>query len=1650
MESLPSLCAKPELLVSLDQMIAVGEGARLNLMVQAKEEKGLHYRWKLNGQLLSQAKTATFNKKSTTIEDSGVYEVEVTDGSNVSVSSHGCVVVVPHKSQLIAWGDDSAGQSDVPLDLSTSALAIFAAGMAHSVAIKESDYRPVAWGDNSHGQTDVPSAQLTSPVIALAAGAYHTVAVRADLTVFAWGDNTQGQCAVPDGLADVMMVAAGEAHSLALRIDGTIVGWGSNEFGQLDVPALPAPAIAISAGQNHSIALLSDGTVVAWGANDFGQATVPPKLKNVISVGAAGDYSFAILRTGQIQFFGDNSFELTPLPVKSWRFLATAGGWDYMIGIQRNHTLSAWGSSAALMQPSAAATRVQRISAGGAHVLAIRDAQQDKLPKITQQPSLAVASVDWGQSFELTVQATGAFLRYQWYLNGMPISGATGSTYRVAAMRLADKGNYIVKISSAAGEIVSEVVTVGLKPPPLVFTQIPVQRTEIKIGQTLRLEVAASGAGNLSYIWRENGRILYDATGPVFLHTISGVEDQGYYTVSVQDEAGQIINEVAFVMVGRSGATQVVAWGDNSFGQTNVPSGLNDAIAIAAGDHHSLALRLNGSVVAWGDNQYGQATVPADLKDAVAVTACGNRSYALLADGRVWQWGQNQSGPSLGYLAYRYPTGNGIKALGIMPRAYAAGYLLDDSGLEISSYAVTDTTWYRVNGDGKFSYGNLNGWGLDSNPYGLASHLVGINAISSKVAALSDDGTAYAWVLLSQSSNDLSLPPQVYGAYKLDATALIAAAPTSWAIMRTNGAVAVLKDPKTSSGIIPPIMSNIPFGLGQVSAISGGVGHMLALRDASDDTELAITGQPQSRHVVSGAGVVLSVSVNGGGGVRYQWFKNGVKINGAEGPRLTLVTFGEADEGSYTVKVRDVRSEITSDMAVLTLGSGLAITTRPVTRVGLNEGDDLDLTVVATGDEPLSYQWLCGGHLLPDQTSATLHLDNVRYQNAGRYFVRVKDAHGAQVGAYSHVFVLPRQGTEVLAFKAGDSEFIPPADMHDAVQVTVVNGTSQVYAMALRLDGTVRVWGAQVTGKITSDAAALSDIVAITPNMILRADGVALPIPGQTIIKEFLRGRNDIEDLDELGNVALLTDGRVITSNPEQSILSVPNVDEPVGIAWVDDAFSNPSDGCGVVLSEDGNFTSSATTSKFSWPTLGAVKKLVKLSNTLFAVDDLGNWTPSRAYGASDIVALPEWIGVALLRTDTDRPPRLGKAYGVLTISTDSAARFWHRSDGGAGWKEELPTDTRWKHGALDGVVYWDDALLLRDPQEDPAIGFASHRLIVGVYETATLSPCISGAGPLTYRWEHNGRVIPDVTGSEMQLMAADPRRAGWYRLTVTSLFGVMQQDYCYVLDDIPKAKIIGWDTTGPKESPAIDNVVSIADGIALLADGTLAGWQTQSDDRDLLPSGIRDVVAVSSFSINGDRYGVALSADGILAIWSRKTGLVTATYSNVLSVRNGVAIFRSGVAMPLDGQTRYFLSAAQNQHLVDIWRFNALVVGLRDDGSVVGDWNSNVASAAFLGGTLRDVGYNYPMMLLLLEDGTEYKVGLTYEPASAMWDWAARTITQTTQIAYDPNMGTMLSITSAHQLLGRFGWDNNAPQKTDIYQLDFPWALCSAADVFP
>jgi alpha-tubulin suppressor-like RCC1 family protein len=131
------------------------------------------------------------------------------------------------------------------------------------------------------------------------------------------------------------------------------------------------------------------------------------------------------------------------------------------------------------------------------------------------------------------------------------------------------------------------------------------------------------------------GRNLYGETNvPAGLNDVMAIAAGGYHGLALRADR------------------TVAAWGINLIGITNVPTDLTNVIAIAAGTAHSLALKSDGRVVAWGDNGYGQTNVPAGLSNVIAIAAGGSQNLALTADLRIHSFGLSNQIPILGFQTF--------------------------------------------------------------------------------------------------------------------------------------------------------------------------------------------------------------------------------------------------------------------------------------------------------------------------------------------------------------------------------------------------------------------------------------------------------------------------------------------------------------------------------------------------------------------------------------------------------------------------------------------------------------------------------------------------------------------------------------------------------------------------------------------------------------------------------------------------------------------------------------------------------------------------------------------------------------------------------------------------------------------------------------
>jgi hypothetical protein len=143
---------------------------------------------------------------------SGVIVTAIASGydHNLALTATGAVV---------AWGRGSeeggTGQITVPSEAATGVIAI-AAGAYHSLALM-SDGKVVAWGWNTAGQCNVPSD--LSGVTRIAAGYGFSIALKSNGTMVVWGETTDGLLSIPAAATEVTAIAGGARHALALRSD---------------------------------------------------------------------------------------------------------------------------------------------------------------------------------------------------------------------------------------------------------------------------------------------------------------------------------------------------------------------------------------------------------------------------------------------------------------------------------------------------------------------------------------------------------------------------------------------------------------------------------------------------------------------------------------------------------------------------------------------------------------------------------------------------------------------------------------------------------------------------------------------------------------------------------------------------------------------------------------------------------------------------------------------------------------------------------------------------------------------------------------------------------------------------------------------------------------------------------------------------------------------------------------------------------------------------------------------------------------------------------------------------------------------------------------------------------------------------------------
>jgi alpha-tubulin suppressor-like RCC1 family protein len=959
--------------------------------------------------------------------------------------------------EVVAWGRNSTGQTIVPDDLSN--VVAIAAGGDHTLALTAAG-RVVAWGDNTYGQTNVPSG--LSNVAAIAAGQTHDLALTVEGRVVAWGSNQFGQTNVPGGLSNVIAIAAGSSHSLALTAGGEVVGWGLNDHGETVAPGGLGNVVAIAAAGIYSLALTADGRVVAWGDDYFGPKNALSGLSNVVAIAAGDEISLALDDGGEVlawgKYYDHSTYVPCAVPNGLSNVVAVAAaittGYQYRLALTVEGRVVAWGNNwFGQTNVPGELSNVVAIAAGNGHSLALRGSPPGVAAPAHLGPHFLMAVVDHPFCHRIMVKNGATVYGATNLPSGLVLDRNTG----VITGQPAQAGKYQVEFS-ATNSVGSDAWTVTLIVNDPAVPGIPNQELVLtRVGAAFSYPVVAYnepgryGARGLPAGW------VIDAQAGV----ISGVptaygnypvslvasnrygEGKGSLSITVsplegwsslgQERIPSGLTDAVAIAAGTShylaltAEGQVKAWGYGNYGQMDVPSGLSNVVGIAAGDNHSLALTAEGRVVGWGMYSFGAGpllnTVPEGLSNVVAIAAAGSHSLALTADGGVVGWGYDPTNST--YVPYTVPRGlSNVVAI-------AAG-----AGLSLALTAE----------------GRVVQWPAETNLPRALTNVVGIAAGWSYGLALTAEGQIVAWG--DNYYGQLNVPSELSNVLE------IAAGSWHGLALTAEGQVVAWGKYNDGSTFHP---CTVPDGLRNVGAIAAGGSHSLTLSGMTPGADAPAWVGP--RRLV---------------GTAYRPFyhrirlRNGANTYGATGlpgglvlDRNTgLITGQPTQPGTHPVVLSATNNAGSCEWTVTLFVNGTgapSILLEPASQTVMAQ-TNVTFQVRAMG-KSLSYQWLFNGTPIPGETNASLTLTKVMPAQSGQYAVTVSN--------------------ELAALTS------------PAASLTVVrpNPSEQELRAALQAGGLVK-WEQEGT-------VLLKDTIPIAKDTVLDATGHAVVISGQNQVRVF-------------------------------------------------------------------------------------------------------------------------------------------------------------------------------------------------------------------------------------------------------------------------------------------------------------------------------------------------------------------------------------------------------------------------------------------------------------------------------------------------------------------------------------------------------------------
>jgi alpha-tubulin suppressor-like RCC1 family protein len=701
--------------------------------------------------------------------------------------------------------------------------------------------------------------------------------------------------------------------------------------------------------------------------------------------------------------------------------------------------------------------------------------------------------------------------------------------------------------------------------------------------------ITAVASADHTYIaQKSNGTVVTAGIFPFATNSATGLSN----TLSVV-VANDFNNDIHFLALKNDGT--VIAWGNNDYGASTVPPGLNGVVALATGEAFNLALKSDGTVVAWGLDNAGQSDVPAGLNHVVAIAAGTTHCLALKSDGTVVAWGDNTFGATtlptdltgVAGIAAGYHQSLAIipttaPVIANQPASISTG-IGTPALLLVQAHAGATYQWYQGNsGDttNPISGANTPGylppvstasstsfWVRVGNALGTVDSLAATVAVTANVPTViqqPQDQNAVIGGGATLSETATSDDPALTYMWQQRQSAQNEFWPFVWTNLIDNSAFSGTSTPTLTINNANSTMSGVQYRCVTSSATGSVISQPGTL--TVYDTDPAIITQPGDQSIVVGANAIFATSAIGiaNTSLTYQWQR--LPAGSAEWSNLS-------DNATYSGTAANTLTIINTPA----LMNGDAFQCVISNSVGTQTTNPANLTLNYVGAWGLDSD---------GQTNIFPELNNIVMISAGAMhsLALKKDgtilawgANSSNLDPQASQSMVPNGLVNAVAISAGSNhnlvllndgtvaywgEFQYPFDSYRLLQVTGVVAISagDEFDLCLKSDGTVYATGDNSYGQTTVPAS-LSGVIAIAAGgshaLALKSDGTVVAWGDNTFGEcNVPLGLNNVTAI-AAGNgfsLALKNDGTVV--------------------AWGDDAFHEcevPAGLSGVVAIGAGN-----------------------------------------------------------------------------------------------------------------------------------------------------------------------------------------------------------------------------------------------------------------------------------------------------------------------------------------------------------------------------------------------------------------------------------------------------------------------------------------------